>query len=200
VLVLAFLGTLLSFLLVEGVLRQMRQVTALDNRVLDDQILAYHLDWKAIQDPKLLVYLYVKKVNAVVRYQSLAGVSYEEARQAVEYLLANPELLPSVPQKRRPALPEADDEQLLSAVVAGNHDEAVRRYQALVDVDPFTARQVVERLARQHYLTSLEDSDVEQRLEEEDEAELLDLLASRYALSQEEALIVLEAMQARLLQ
>ena len=149
-LVLGFLGTLLSFLLLEGAMRQSRQAR-LNNTVLDDQILAYHLDWKAIQDQKLLLYLYVKKVNAIVRYQSLAQVSYDEARQAIEYLLANPELLPAIPQKRRPALPEAEDAALALAIAEGNLDEATKRYQHLLDVDPFTARLVVERM--------LEDAD-----------------------------------------
>jgi hypothetical protein len=145
VLVLGFLGTLLSFLLLEGALRQTRQAK-LNNAVLDDQILAYHLDWKAVQDQKFLLYLYVKKVNAIVRYQTLADVTYEEARQAIEYLLANPELLPAIPQKRRPALPDADDAALALAIAEGRLDEATKRYQLLLDVDPFTARLVVERM------------------------------------------------------
>lgn len=144
-LILGFLGMLLSFLLLEGSLRQNRQAK-LNNAVLDDQILAYHLDWKAVQDQNFLLYLYVKKVNAIVRYQALAAVSYEEARQAIEYLLANPELLPAIPQKRRPALPNAEDAALALAIAEGRLDEAAKRYQLLLDVDPFTARLVVERM------------------------------------------------------
>jgi hypothetical protein len=99
-----------------------------------------------VQDQKFLLYLYVKKVNAIVRYQALAAVSYEEARQAIEYLLANPELLPAIPQKRRPALPDAEDAALALAIAEGRLDEAAKRYQLLLDVDPFTARLVVERM------------------------------------------------------
>jgi hypothetical protein len=199
VLVLGFLGTLLSFLLVEGALRQIRQVAGLDNRVLNDQILAYHLDWRAVQDQKLLIYLYVKKVNAVVRYQSLAGVSYEEARQAVEHLLAHPNLLPSIPQKRRPALPQAEDARLASAIIEGKLEEAIKLYRDLVDVDPFTARLVIKRMAREHYLERLEDSEIMRFLAQDAEAEAMQLLAERYGLNDEETLHALDAMQARLM-
>jgi hypothetical protein len=199
VLVLGFLGTLLGFLLFEDLLRQTRQVIGLNNRVLDDQILAYHLDWKAIQDQKLLIYLYVKKVNAVVRYQSLAGVSYKEAQKAIEYLLAHPHLLPSIPQKRRPALPQADDERLRLAIALGKREEAMKLYQGLVDVDSFTAKQVVERMSREHYLETLDDSEIVRFLAQDEETEAIHLLVERYGLSDEEALYTLDAMQARLM-
>lgn len=145
-LVLGFLGTLLSFLLLEGIWRQSRPAK-LNAAILDDQILAYHLDWKAVQDPKFLLYLYVKKVNAIVRYQTLAAVSYDEAESAIDYLLAHPEVLPAIPQKQRPALPEMDDAALALAIAEGRLEDASKRYQSLLDVDPFTARLVVERMA-----------------------------------------------------
>lgn len=145
-LVLGFLGTLLSFLLIEGLWRQNRPAK-FDAAVLHDQILAYHLDWKAVQDPKFLLYLYVKKVNAIVRYQALAAVSYAEAESVIDYLLAHPEILPTLPQKQRPALPEVADAALALAIAEGRLDEASKRYQILLDVDPFTARLLVERMA-----------------------------------------------------
>ncbi len=191
-LILGFLGLLVIFLAIEARNRMsFRKQPTVDNSVLHDQTLAYHLDWQAIQDQKFLTYLYVKKVNAVVRYQNLAGVDYTQAQSAIEHLLAHPELLPEVPQKRRPPLPEADDQQLHDLIANNELDAATSFYAHLVDVDQFTAQHVVQRLAREHYLMSIEDSDLSQSLQIQDEVHAMQLLQERYDLTQDEALQVI---------
>lgn len=194
-LVLGFLGMLLTFLLIEGFLTQHSTSSVrVDNRVLHDQTLAYHLDWDAIRDQKLLTYLYVKKVNAVVRYQTLAGVDYEQACSAIEYLLAHPDLLPEIPQKRRPPLPDADDERLQRLIADGDLSSAISLYARLVDVDQFTAQQVVERMERQQYVENIFDEDVQHLLLADNEADAVDILRKRYGLTQNEAIHAIDTM------
>lgn len=194
-LILAFLGFLLTFLLLEGLLTgQGQDDSRVDNSVLLDPTLAYHLDWNAIRDGKFLAYLYVKKVNAVVRYQNLAGVGYEQAQSAIEHLLAHPELLPEIPLKRRPAIPDADDAHLHELIVQGNLSEATLLYSNLVDVDQFTAQQVVERMEREHYIDNIQDRTVQRRLLDDDESGAITVLQKRYGLTQDEAISIIDAM------
>lgn len=194
-LVIGFLGMLLTFLLIEGFVTQHTANRArVDNSVLDDQTLAYHLDWDAIRDQKLLAYLYVKKVNAVVRYQNLAGVDYEQACSAIEYLLAHPDLLPEIPQKRRPPLPDAEDERLQRLIADGDLSSATSLYARLVDVDQFTAQQVVERMERQQYVENITDEDVHHLLLADNEPDAVDILRKRYRLTQTEAIQAIDTM------
>lgn len=194
-LVLGFLGILLIFLFIEGIITQYGTSSSrVDNSVLNDQTLAYHLDWDAIRDQKLLTYLYVKKVNAVVRYQNLAGVDYEQACSAIEYLLAHPDLLPEIPQKRRPPLPEADDERLQKLIAEDDLTGATSLYARLVDVDQFTAQQVVERMQRQQYVENITDVDVQNLLQNDSESEAVDILRKRYGLSQNEAIQAIDTI------
>ena len=165
-----FLTFLLIFLLLEGLFSgQSQDESKVDNRVLHDPTLAYHLDWNAIRDQKFLTYLYVKKVNAVVRYQTLAGVDYEQAESAIEHLLAHPELLPEIPVKRRPAIPDAEDKRLHDLIAKGDLSEAALLYANLVDVDQFTAQQVVERMEREQYIENIDDKNVQRLLLDDDE-------------------------------
>lgn len=193
-LVLGFLGALLAFLLLEGVFNRGQEPDHVDNTVLHDQMLAYHLDWKAIRDQKLLTYLYVKKVNAVVRYQNLAGVDYEQASDAVEYLLAHPELLPEIPQKRRPALPEADDDRIRQLIAIGDRTKAISLYADLVDVDQFTAQQVIERMEREQYIDSINDIDVNRLVADDKEAKAVHILREKYGLTQIEAIHAIDRL------
>lgn len=194
-LVFGFLGVLVIFLLLEGLLtRQSTDDAILDNSVLHDQTLAYHLDWNVIRDQKLLGYLYVKKVNAVVRYQNLAGVDYEQARDAIEHLLAHPELLPEIPQKRRPALPAAEDKQLRDLIASGDLARATLLYAKLLDVDQFTAQQVVQRMEREHYVENIDDADIQRLVIDNDEAKAVEMLRKRYGLTQNEAIHAIDTM------
>jgi|GEM_PF-4521739 len=193
-LVFGFLGILLTFLLFDGLLTRQSEDERVDNGVLDDSILAYHLDWNAIREQKLLRYLYIKKVNAVVRYQNLAGVDYKQACDAVEHLLAHPELLPEIPQKRRPAMPETQDKQLRSLIANGKLSEAATLYADLLEVDQFTAQQVIERMEREQYVESIADEDVTRLLSGDDETHAVEILRKRYGLTQSEAIHAIDAM------
>lgn len=194
-LIFTFLITLLFFLLLDAVIKNYHHPSALNNAVLNDQTLAYHLDWEVIRGQKLLRYLFVKKVNAVLRYQNLAGVSYEQASEAVEYLLAHPELLPEIPQKRRPALPQADDERIHDLLVEGQINNAVSLYQDLVDVDQFTAQQVIDRMEREHYINTIDDIDIQALLTLDDELQAMMILQERYGLNQREAIYAIDTIR-----
>lgn len=196
-LVLTFLATLLTFLVFDALFNGIRHSKTLDNAVLEDQILAYHLDWDAIRDQKLLAYLFVKKVNAIVRYQKLANVSYEQANDAIEYVLAHPELLPEIPQKRRPALPEADDERIHHLLALGDLEEATALYQDLVDVDQFTAQRVIERMEREHFVYTIDDADVQKLLFDDAEIQAVSVLQERYGLTQREAIQAIDTIRER---
>ncbi|MEL6526653.1 MAG: hypothetical protein AAFQ07_13185 [Chloroflexota bacterium] len=112
----------------------------IDNGALHDPVLAYHLDWDAVRDRKFRQYLQVKKVNAVVRYQHITGVNYEQACDAVDYLLAEQT------RKRRPTLPPADDAHIQALVAENRITDAVTRYAEVADVDIFTAEDAVSEL------------------------------------------------------
>jgi len=184
-----FLTFLVIFLLLEGLFSEQSQDDSkVDNRLLHDPALAYHLDWNAIRDGKFLAYLYVKKVNAVVRYQTLAGVDYEQAQSAIEHLLAHPELLPEIPLKRRPAIPDAEDKRLHNLIASGDLSEAALLYANLVDVDQFTAQQVIERMEREQYVESIQDRNVQRLLLDNDETKAIAILQKRYGLTQDEAI------------
>lgn len=196
-LIFTFLISLLIFLVLDAVIKNQQHSSALNNAVLDDQTLAYHLDWEVIREQKLLTYLFVKKVNAVVRYQNLAGVSYEQANEAVEYLLAHPDLLPEIPQKRRPALPQADDKRIHDFLVEGQTNKAVSLYQDLVDVDQFTAQQVIERMEREHYVKTIDDGDIQGLISIDDEFQAMIVLQERYGLNQREAIYAIDGIRER---
>lgn len=191
----AFLAALLGFLLFDAVINfRQRTSDTVDNRVLHDQTLAYHLDWDAIRNQKFLRYLYVKKINAIVRYQTLAGVSHDQAEEAVEYLLAHPELLPEIPQKRRPPLPDADNQELTRLIETGQIDRAIATYAKLVEVDQFTAQQVIQRMERELYVVNIRDEDVYQSLQQDNETDAIQLLQERYGLSESEAIHAIDTM------
>lgn len=193
-LVFGFLGILVTFLVFEGFLTRQSDEGSVNNAVLDDSILAYHLDWNVIRDQKLLRYLYIKKVNAVVRYQNLAGVDYQQACDAIEHLLAHPELLPEIPQKRRPAMPETQDKQLRDFIVEGKLSEAEALYTQLLEVDQFTAQQVIERMEREHYVESIADVDISRLLSGDDETQAVTILRKRYGLTPGEAIHAIDVM------
>lgn len=196
-LVLAFLVILVIFLIFDGFIKGFRRSKVVDDAVLEDQLLAYHLDWDAIRDQKLLTYLFVKKINAIVRYQKLAGVSYKKANDAIEYLLAHPELLPEIPQKRRPALPQADDERIHKLVEHGEMEQAIVLYQELVDVDQFTAHQVIERMRREHYVQTIDDVDIQRLIVHDSESQAVTILQERYGLTQREAIQAIDSFRER---
>jgi hypothetical protein len=194
-LIITFLIFLFVMHVLDAIIKGLRHSKAVDDAVLNDQILAYHLDWDVIRDQKLLAYLFVKKVNAVVRYQKLVGVSYDKANEAIEYLLAHPELLPEIPQKRRPALPKADDERIYQLLAVGELEEAISLYQDLVDVDQFTAQKVIQRMGREHYVQSIEDVDVQRLISHESETQAVTILQERYGLNQREAIQAIDTIR-----
>jgi len=194
-LLLAFFVILVIILIVDGLIKVLQHPKAFDNAVLEDPILAYHLDWNAIHKQKLLGYLFVKKINAIVRYQKLAGVSYEKANQAIEYVLSHPELLPNIPQKRRPALPEADDGRIYSLLETGELKQAAALYQVLADVDQFTAKAVIERIGREYYVRTIQDSDVQRLIVRDAEEQALTLLQERYNLTLREAIQAIDSIR-----
>ncbi|MEM9951321.1 MAG: hypothetical protein AAF846_06970 [Chloroflexota bacterium] len=194
--IIGFLVALVSFLAIDMLINfRNRTNTTVDNHVLNDQTLAYHLDWDSVRNQKFLKYLYVKKINAIIRYQDLAGVSHTQAEEAIEYVLAHPELLPTIPQKRRPPLPDAENDYLQALLSSGKTDKAITHYANLVDVDQFTAQQVIERMARDLYVTTIHDADVAQSLTQDDEARAIQLLQTRYGLTENEAIHAIDAMQ-----
>ena len=109
-------------------------------------------------------------------------------------MLAHPELLPEIPQKRRPAMPETQDKQLRSLIANGKLSEAATLYADLLEVDQFTAQQVIERMEREQYVESIADEDVTRLLSGDDETHAVEILRKRYGLTQSEAIHAIDAM------
>jgi hypothetical protein len=172
-------------------------VSTIDDAALQDPMLAYHLDWEVLCDERFRFYLFVKKVNAIKRYEDLAGVSHEQAKAAIDYIIANSELMERLrPVKKRPALPEVEEQCLYDLIACGNFRAAERLYQQVAEVDLFTARRAIARMEREIWIDNLYDPDV-RRLIDRSEADAVELARRRYRLTQKEAIAVIDAMQSR---
>jgi len=87
---LGILGLGLLIILIQSVEKRKRK--GINRGALRDEQLQYHLDWRSLQGRMMRLYLPVKKINAARRYRDLAGVSPEEARDVIEYIIGDNEI------------------------------------------------------------------------------------------------------------
>jgi hypothetical protein len=169
-------------------------VSTIDDAALQDPMLAYHLDWDILHDERFRFYLFVKKVNAVKRYEDLAGVTHEQAQQVIDYIIANEAIMERLrPVKKRPNLPEVEAQRLRDLVAHGHFAAAHRLYQQLADVDLFTAQRAIAHLEREIYIENLDDPDI-RRLIDHSESDAIELARRRYHLTQKEAIFVVDML------
>lgn len=173
-------------------------VSTIDDSALQDPMLAYHLDWDILRDERFRFYLFVKKVNAVKRYENLAGVSHEQAQKVIETIIANEALMARLrPMKKRPNLPDVQEQRLRDLVARGQFVAAESLYQQIADVDLYTAQKAISRLEREVYVENVDDPDA-RRLMARNESDAIELVRRRYRLTQKEAIFVVDMMQAEI--
>lgn len=120
-------------------------VAASNNNPTFPSNVADMIDWSAIADDELQSYLPHQKINAIKRYRELTGVGLKEAKLAVEYVIANPQL-----KKIKTGLAaDTGGAGVRDLVLEGRDDEAVDVYAAFMGVDEFTAREAIADLRRQ---------------------------------------------------
>lgn len=104
-----------------------------------------HIDWSAINDAELQSYLPDKKINAIKRYRELTGAGLNEAKVAIEYVIAHPDA-----KKRKHGLSaNTDGAGIKDLLLEGRIEEAVEVYSAFMGVDEFTARDAIADLERE---------------------------------------------------
>ena len=100
----------------------------------------------AVADDELQSYLPNQKINAIKRYRDLTGAGLKEAKEAIEYVIANPDAL----EKSKSAkLSHTGGAGVQDLIAEGRIDEAIKVYAAFMGVDQFTAREAVEALIDQ---------------------------------------------------
>ena len=107
--------------------------------------IAEQIDWLAIKDDELQSYLPDKKINAIKRYRDLTGCGLKEAKQAIEYVIANPD----AKKGKRGLSANTEGAGVKDLLLEGRIDEAVQVYSAFMGVDEFTARDAINDLERE---------------------------------------------------
>jgi hypothetical protein len=88
-----------------------------------------------------------KKIEAIKRYRELTGVGLKEAKDTIELLIQNPDLLGEKKKAPRPDLDDAPG--IRDLLYEGRDDEAVEVYQKFAGVDEYTAQAEVERIKKE---------------------------------------------------
>lgn len=111
--------------------------------------ITYPIDWDALADTELRGYLPNQKIAAIKRYRELTGSGLKEAKDTIDRVVSNPELLDKAKNPKRAAARLADVEGagVRNLIAEGKISEAVQVYADFMGVDEFTARAAIERMA-----------------------------------------------------
>ena len=104
------------------------------------------IDWDAIADPELQSYLQPNtKIQAIKRYRDLTDAGLKEAKDAIEYVLDNPD---GMKKGKMSGAVDTDGAGVRDLIAEGRIDEAVKVYAAFMGVDEFTARNAIDQMQR----------------------------------------------------
>jgi ribosomal protein L7/L12 len=105
------------------------------------------IDWDAIADPELQSYLQPNtKIQAIKRYRDLTDAGLKEAKDAIEYVMENPD---GMKKGKSSGVVDTDAAGVRDLIAEGRIDEAVKVYAAFMGVDEFTARNAIEKMQRE---------------------------------------------------
>lgn len=105
------------------------------------------MDWNAVNDVDVQNFIQRgQKINAIKRYRELTGMGLKEAKDAIDYVIANPQ---AVGEKKHAPLPNLQGEGVRDLVKAGKIDEAVDVYAKFAGVDIYTAKDAVAAMQRE---------------------------------------------------
>lgn len=116
------------------------------------------MSWYALQDDELQSYLPNQKISAIKRYRELTGVGLKEAKETIEYIIANPDA-----KGKLPVYSDTGGAGVQDLIAEGRLDEAIDVYAKFMGVDKFTAREAIEAMSddqRHHRLVDDYDEDV----------------------------------------
>lgn len=105
-------------------------------------------DWDALQDDELQSYLPDNKINAIKRYRELTDLGLKEAKDAIDYIVANPDAI----HKSKSAasrLVDTEGAGIRDLIAEGRFDEATDVYAAFMGVDLFSARNAIRAMAHE---------------------------------------------------
>lgn len=104
----------------------------------------HSIDWFVIQDAELQSYLPDRKISAIKRYRELSDVGLKEAKEVIEYVIANPD------NKGFKGTTVADTggAGVRDLILEGRIEDAVDVYAAFMGVDEFTARDAIQGMER----------------------------------------------------
>jgi hypothetical protein len=106
------------------------------------------IDGDAASDEQLQTFITRgKKIEAIKRYRELTAVGLKEAKDAIELIILNPDILGE--KKKAPRLDLDDAPGVRDLIDEGRDDEAVNIYQKFAGVDEFTARDMVDKIKRE---------------------------------------------------
>jgi len=100
----------------------------------------------AIADEELQSYLPDQKIAAIKRYRQLTGTGLREAKDAVEYVIANPDALAKSKPDASVHLVDTGGAGVRDLIDEGRIEEAVRVYADFMGVDEYTARDAVAKM------------------------------------------------------
>lgn len=86
-----------------------------------------------------------RKIEAIKVYRQLTNVGLKQAKDAIDYFEAHPEMLNE--KKKSPQL-RLQDSGIRDLIEADQIDEAAEVYQKFAGVDEYTARDAVEQIKR----------------------------------------------------
>lgn len=109
------------------------------------RILPEQMDWDALADSDLQASLPNRKINAIKRYRELTGAGLREAKDTIDYVIANPDAL-SKRKSGMAGLAAEGGAGLRDLIAEDRLDEAVRVYAQFMGVDQFTAKESVARI------------------------------------------------------
>ena len=119
------------------------------------------IDWNALADDELQSHLPHMKINAIKRYRELTGAGLKEAKDAVDYAMANPDQLAQ--KGKAGGVVDTDGAGVRDLIAEGRIDEAVKVYAAFMGVDEFTARDAIAQMQHEDSATErLSDEGMEQ--------------------------------------
>lgn len=155
------------------------------------------VDWAAVQDERVAQHLPNRKIEAIKAYREITGVGLKEAKDAVEYAIANPHKVGKGFNALAASMSDAGIRDLLDA---GKFEEAVDAYRTFTGVDTFTARNAVETLQRE--LTQSEmgsnsaaDEQIRQALRDGKKIKAVKLYRQFYNVGLKEAKDAVDAME-----
>jgi len=120
------------------------------------------VDWSVLDDGEFRSTLPKQKISAIKRYRELTGADLKEAKTAVEYMIAHPQLADQyksgVQQSQTRLSADTGGAGIQDLLAEGRFEEAADVYAAFMGVDKFTARNVITQMANENDSSKLFDN------------------------------------------